>query len=214
MNFEKLYDISGNSGFITSIGICSMGGKKFKCIEKMYTNRGYEKTLGILTKYKDFIKDIGPEVYFKDTENKKIYMECIECQPVKSFVTKINLDIEPDRANFFNLMTSIEKLMTKMEIENVCHNDLHESNILVCSDMSLRLIDMDTLSERGNGNLLYRCRDTNNLISGIVRTMETQLELKNKDGVLKLKGRSNSEKEILQKIFVMLSPKELEKYLK
>ena len=147
MNFVEFQDVSSNVG-ATKIGLCSSGGEHFKCVEKVYGRRDkneFEKMVTILEKFPQAIEELGPHIHLVDKEKTTVYMEYIECDTLREFLKGIRIDQKGDQKKLHTLFQAISVFMKRLNDMNLCHGDLHADNLMVCSDMTLRMIDIDTL---------------------------------------------------------------------
>lgn len=182
MNFVEFKDVSSTIGS-TKIGLCSSGGEHFKCVEKVYGRRDkheFEKMVKIVEKFPQAIEELGPHMHLVDKENTTVYMEYIECDSLREFLKEICIDHKRDHKKLRELFQAISVFMKKLKDMGLCHGDLHADNLMVCSDMTLRMIDIDTLEstevqgwcddKQMLGEEIYR-----ELVSHIVRDKESAL---------------------------------------
>jgi len=156
MDFETITDVSGSSGDPVKIGWCERNGERFKCIEKVYTHeKTYKEVLNILKKFKNELKDLGPDVIWNNDKEKIVYLEYIHSKTVSDFVKNIDIDSEKGRDDYTNLMKEVVQLSKTMNERDICHGQLHAGNVLVRDDMTLRIVDIDTLERKSNVDICY-----------------------------------------------------------
>lgn len=165
MNFEEIDDVSDSSGDSVKIGWCERAGETFKCVEKKYSGKGYDKAVEIFSKFKEELRDIGPDLIWNNDSEKVIYLEYIHSVTVDEFVrAEIDIGSDTGKATYANLMKQVSHLLDTMNDRNICHGDLHTRNVLVRDDMQLKIIDIDTLERKSD---VRHCIDTYELVRGI-----------------------------------------------
>lgn len=95
-----------------------------------------------------------------DDERRAVYMEYIDCDTVKSYIEKIDIAQAGDQVKFGRLLSAIAAFIVRLEDKGLCHDDLHESNLMMCvsdtDEIRIRMIDLDTLRRKTRGR---RCDD-------------------------------------------------------
>lgn len=176
MNFTKKRDVSGNSGDKTSVGTCRVDGETFECVEKAFaSSEGYARIMSVVENFGAVLERYGPHVFHVDAESRTVYMEFLACRTVHEYCKSLDLYKSEDVRKVKALFESIEECLEFLEKENTRHNDLNSSNMLVCHDGTVKLIDIDTTSTRERG----RCHDANEIYEGICSAFmkDTRLEL-------------------------------------
>jgi len=179
--FTETRDISGEAEYPTKLGVCEpvnikdskcvtkTGTFSCKCVEKQFSEEEYDKMKHVLETYKSFLSEHGPSIYHMDDETNTIYMEYIDCPTVKSFVSDIDITDMGGKDKFVSLLISIGKLVKDMKASNVCHNDFHSENVLVCENMNLKIIDFDGIEGwKVDKNSTKVCGDLSELIGSII----------------------------------------------
>lgn len=149
MEFSESADLTDQSGAITKRGTCTFEGETTNCVQKIYTADNYSKIAETLTRFSAEVQELGPKIIHLDDDRRAVYMEYIDCDTVKSYVEKIDIFVETDQAKFTKLLSAIAAFIVRMEDMGLCHDDLHQSNLMVCvsdtDETRIRMIDLDTL---------------------------------------------------------------------
>ena len=145
MNFDEFSNVSSGDAATTKIGVCTVGGNTFKCIEKKYEEESYEEAVKVLERFPEEIKELGPHIHLVDKNSRTVYMEFIECNSLARYLQMIDATTKTGKERLEKLFESLNKFMTRLRELGLCHGDLHTENLLVCSDLSIRMIDVDTL---------------------------------------------------------------------
>lgn len=148
MNFKSSTDVSGTGG-ITRIGTCTINGEDIPCVEKVSLKHDILVKVLKNPHLRPFIDYYGPHVYHIDEENKRVYMEFIQCKTLFKYIQYLNILEPEDKNKFRNLIDSIFKLFGDLNTLDYCHNDLHPGNILACEDGTLKVIDLDDMKPVG-----------------------------------------------------------------
>ena len=192
VNFTEVRDISGEAEETTKLGMCKMhdhsrsgcissvGSGSFDCVEKKFDSDEYNNMEDILEKHNTFLKLNGPCIYHKDKDTRTMYMEYIKCDTLEKFLKDTDITTQEGKDRFIIILKSISTLLGKMEKENICHTDFHPGNLMVCDDMSLKIIDFGGIKEFiGTGP--NACVDRPILISEIISLLiRPGRELRNK----------------------------------
>lgn len=149
MDFSEIANLTDQSGAITKRGTCTFEGKSTDCVQKIYTPDNYNKISQKLTQFRDEVQELGPKIFHLDNDRRAVYMEYIDCDTVKCYVEKIDIFVEIDQAKFTKLLSAIAAFIVRLEDMGLCHDDLHQSNLMVCvsdtDETRIRMIDLDTL---------------------------------------------------------------------
>ncbi|CAM9201047.1 unnamed protein product [Pylaiella littoralis] len=174
MNFTKIRDVSGQSGDVTSVGTCCVDGDTLECVEKAFTeSEGFARIMSVVENFGAVLERYGPHVFHADAESRTVYMEFLACRTVHEYCKGLDLYKSEDVQKVKALLESIEECLEFLEKENACHNDLHSSNMLVCDDGTVKLIDIDTISTREG----RRCDDAAEIYDGICFAFMTETGL-------------------------------------
>lgn len=149
MDFSESADLTDQSGAITKRGTCTFQGKTTNCVQKIYTIDDYRKISATLAQFRDEVQELGPKIFHLDDDRRAVYMEFIDCDTAKSYVEKIDIFQDGDQAKFTKLLSAIAAFIVRLEDMGLCHDDLHQSNLMVCvsntDETRIRMIDLDTL---------------------------------------------------------------------
>ena len=179
MNFAEFQNVSSTTGQV-KIGLCrSEGEAYFKCVEKVY-GKGYkhefDHVVRILERFPRAIQELGPHVHLVDKENATVYMEYLECETLAKFLSEIRIDDTGDQTKLRNLFRGISDFMQRLRDMGLCHGDFHARNVLVCADMKIRMIDIDTLNSIEDQGW---CNDNEELGADIYRILVRQTKEQN-----------------------------------
>ena len=214
MEFIEFKNVSGNSAVVKA-GVCLFRGRKFKCIEKIVDGeREFHRVSEVMKTFEKEIESLGPQVYLIDEKSQKIYLEFIECQTIKEYIEDLDMLSPRSRAQVF--FDSLNEFLKKLDEADICHGDLHCENLLICKDMTIRMIDIDTLSRKSKASW---CDDLRMLGETIFRAfMERYIE--QKDQALALAKENIEEQyqqkhnQIKQKLDILDIDESIKKYLK
>lgn len=195
MEFDQLEEIQKGDETTVKSGTCTQDGKRFKCIEKQYTNTKFDKVVAILERFESPISDLGPHIYHVDKDKKVVYMEYIECQTLKSFLSSLHLhnrrSSRDSIEHLSKVLAALSLFMTKLrDTHGVCHGDLHTENLLVCQDMTIKMVDIDDLEFIKDQRPGF-CNDYNELGSTMFFDLTDHLVQKKQEALAKAREATN-----------------------
>lgn len=105
MEFDISQNISLNNGTI-KVDTCSLpNGSPLKCVEKIFDEECFPKISGILTKFSQHIKYLGPQILLVDNIQSAVYMEYIDGVTLQNFLSELSIENEHDREENPRYMT-------------------------------------------------------------------------------------------------------------
>ena len=174
MEFQSTKDIYAlENGGSVKIGWCTKSGERFRCVEKIYDHEnGVSKVVEKFEEFGDDLKDLGPDIFWHDEASRTIYMEYIHSQTIDEYMDSITLYAPINAYRVRELMDGIDTLFKKMDERNLCHQELHLGNVVLRDDMTLRIVDIDTLKRRSD---VDHCDDKERFIGDIMKKIKANV---------------------------------------
>ncbi len=209
MNFTEVQNVTRNGDASTKIGTCSDGGDQFKCVEKIYGERSFDRVKQILEEFSGEIEELGPQIRMVHEATKTVYMEYIECDTLEKYLHQFDMLNDYDHEKLSVLFASLNTFCKRLRELDLCHGDLHTENILVCTaDMTLKMIDIDTLSRTA---VQGWCDDDNILGTTIYRALTKSIRENKKESLKEAKSRIEEEyRERCEKVMMAIDEHEVD----